>query len=172
MSLEYRCMQTQRRQYAHQCSPETATDAHDAQMPLAMLFNGYQSEGREGGGLGGPGGPCGLWRCKLGAEHFVPKTTRDSKAVFIVRIVMLEVVLLELFIVGWKAVIAVSITSRTQGSMLLAFCDGGSNGLSHSRCSQKCLHRIQLLLRTNRRKTLCGRACKKVLQGRRKGWVA
>ena len=125
--------------------------------------------GREGSELGGP---CGLWRCKLGAEHFVPKTTRDSKAVLIVRIVMLEVVLLELFVEGWKAVIAISIESRTQGSTILAFCDGGSNGSSHSRCSQRCLHRIQLLLRTNRRKTLCGRACKKVLQGRRKGWVA
>ena len=138
-------------------------------MPLAMLCNQYQSEGREGSELGGP---CGLWRCKLGAEHFVPKTTRDSKAVLIVRVVMLEVVLLELFVEGWKAVIAISVESGTQGSTILAFCDGGSNGSSHSRCSQRCLRRIQLLLRTNRRKILCGRACKKVLQGRRKGRVA
>ena len=138
-------------------------------MPLAMLCNGYQSEGREGSELGGP---CGLWWCKLGAEHFVPKTTRDSEAVLIVRIVMLEVVFLELLVEGRKAVVAISIKSRTQGSTILAFCDGGSNGSSHSRCSQRCLHKIQLLLRTNRRRTLCGRACKKVLLGRRKGWVA
>ena len=154
------------------CPPmlaQTATDAHNAQMPLAMLCNGYQSEGREGSELGGP---CGPWRCKLGAEYLVPKTTRDSKSVLIVRIVMLEVVLLELFVVGWKAVIIVSIKSRTQGSMMLAFCDGESNGSSRNRRSQRCLHKIQLLLRTNRRKTLYERACKKVLQGRRKGWVA
>ena len=162
-------MQTQRRQSAHQCSPETATDAHNAQMPLAMLCNGYQSEGREGSELGGL---CGLWRSKLGAEYLVPKTTRDSKAVLIVRIVMLEVVLLELSVEGWKAVVIVSITSRTQGSIMLAFCDGGSNESSRSRCSQRCLHKIQLLLRTNRKKTRCGRACKKVWQERRKGWVA
>ena len=154
------------------CPPMLARNRHQCsqcQMPLAMLCNRYQLEGREGSELGGP---CGLRRCKLGAEHFVPKTTRDSKAVLIVRIVMLEMVLLELFVEGRKAAIAISIRRRTQGSMMLAFCDGGSNGSGHSRCSQRCLHRIQLLLRTNRRKTLCGRACKKVLQGQRKGWVA
>ena len=119
--------------------------------------------GREGSGLGGP---CGLWRSKLGAEHLVPKTTGDSKAVLIVRIMMLKVVVLELFVVGWKAVIAISIKSRSRGSTILALRDGGSNGSGHSKCSQKCLHKIQLLLHTNRRKKRCGRACKKVWQGR------
>ena len=154
------------------CPPMLARNRHQCsqcQMPLAMLCNGYQSEGREGSELGSL---CGLWRCKLGAEHFVPKTTRNSKAVLIVCIMMLEVILLELFVEGWKAVIAISIRSRTRRSSRLAFCDGGSNGSGHSKCSQRCLHKIQLLLRTNRRKTRCGRACKKVWQGRRKGWAA
>ena len=148
------------------CPPMLARNHHQCpqcQIPLAMLCNSYQSKGRGGNELGGLGG---LWRSKLGAEHFVPKTTCDSKAVLIVRIMVLEVVLLELFVEGWKTVTAISIESRIQGITRLAFCDEGSNGSGHSRCSQRCLHRIQLLLRTNRRKRPCGRACKKVLQER------
>ena len=49
---------------------------------------------------------------KLGAEHFVPKATRNTKAVLVVCIVVLEVVLLERFVVGWKAVTAFSIRRR------------------------------------------------------------
>lgn len=55
------------------------------------------------------GGLCGFWRCKLGAKDCVPKATRDAETVLVVCVVVLEVVLLELFVVGWKAATTISV---------------------------------------------------------------
>lgn len=55
------------------------------------------------------GSLCGFRRRKLGVKDSIPKATRNSKAVFIVCVVMLEVVLLELLVVGWKPATAVSV---------------------------------------------------------------
>ena len=61
------------------------------------------------------GSLCGLWRSKLGAEDFIPETTRDAEPVLVVCVVVLEMVLLELLIVGWKATTAINIGYRTHG---------------------------------------------------------
>ena len=62
------------------------------------------------------GSLCGFRRRpKLCAKDFIPKATRNSKAVFIVCVVMLEVVLLERFVVGWKAATAVSVGYSVEG---------------------------------------------------------
>lgn len=57
---------------------------------------------------------CGFRRFKLGAKDFVPKATRNAEAIFVVFVVVLHVVLLELFVVGWKAVTTINIRYRAQ----------------------------------------------------------
>ena len=113
------------------------------------------------------GSLCGFWWWKLSVEDFVPKATCNAEPVLVVCVVVLEMVPLELFVIGWKAATAVSIRYRIQSpSIRPTSCDVGSSGSSHSRCSQRSLHRTQLLLHTNHRRTLCVRACRRVLQGR------
>ena len=60
------------------------------------------------------GSLCSFWRWKLGAKDLIPETTRDAKAVLVVCVVMLEVVLLELFVVGWKTATAIRIRYRVE----------------------------------------------------------
>lgn len=59
-------------------------------------------------------GLCGLWWLKLGAKDCVPKATRDAEAVLVICVVVLEMVPLELFVVGWEAATAISIRYRAQ----------------------------------------------------------
>lgn len=68
-----------------------------------------------GGGQGNElGGLCGLRRCKLGAKDLIPKATRHAEAVLVICVVVLEVVFLELLVIGWKAATMVSIHYRAQ----------------------------------------------------------
>ncbi len=60
------------------------------------------------------GGLCGFRRWKLGAEDSVPKATRHAEAVLVICVVVLEVVFLELLVIGWKAATMVSIHYRAQ----------------------------------------------------------
>ena len=48
------------------------------------------------------------WPRQLGPKHTVPEPARDTEAVLVVGEVVLEVVLLELAVVGWQAAIDVS----------------------------------------------------------------
>lgn len=80
-------------------------------MLLVMQFPGIMSTEDKYMRLGGL---CGLRRCKLGAKDCVPKTTRDAEAVLVVCVVVLKMILLELFVVGWKAATAISVRYRAQ----------------------------------------------------------
>ena len=60
------------------------------------------------------GSLCGFWWWKLSVEDFVPKATCNAETVLVVCVVMLEMVPLELFVVGRKAATAISIRYRVQ----------------------------------------------------------
>ena len=86
-----------------------------------MLFNKHLNNGKRGNRLGGL---RSLRRFKLGAKHFVPKTTRYAKAVLVVCVVVLEMVLFELFVEGWKAAIHVKNqrTAQMERGIYLLWC--------------------------------------------------
>ena len=57
---------------------------------------------------------CGFRRWKLGTKDFVPKATRNAETVLVVCVVVLEVVFLELLVIGWKAATMISTRYRAQ----------------------------------------------------------